>query len=510
VRVRDGGSRAAIAGARVRILRSGGAGLADLYCAGDVILDGPTDERGLHRVSRAVLLEAAAVLVSARGYRARLIDGPVGRQAAGPVLEVDLTPGLRIEGRVRDSDGNPLTGVQVACMHCEYPCGGVALEVLALPGRDRADATSDADGAFVLDGLSEGGYTVFARAEGWTLDQSIPGSALRAPRGVDGVYARAGATSLDIVMVPVRIYDIRVVRGESMVPVTSSLMTVDVSVEGRVLPTAWRSYGRSDRAIPAGILDETIAAASREQPGRAVGHVLLDPAHLVEHGVAYVEADGYRPRQATVRLRLPDALSGTPTPDVIALEPVDAGPVGTVTVRLPRRPRRLWRPPLGILSGCRPEDGHRFHLRATRAERGRWTFLGVPAGDVTIRVFDGLSFSSPTEVTVPTEGVVACSPPFAPPEGVVLVLRDEDGRRLFDAELTMVFPPGDGRGVANLRDLTRLRVGPYGVLDVIHPLAPGTYAYAVGKVGFEQASGTLVVRPRRVTRQVVMLSRREP
>lgn len=503
--VRDADNGSPIPGARLRVLAlAAGAARPDVLLESDVQSDATTDERGRCGLDRLLLSRAHVLLLSAQDYRTTLASSPAPPPAG---FVVEMARGWTITGEVRDRLGNPLAGVEVVCAHEGWPRGGEGAGVLAMEGRDRARCRTDEEGVFQLTGLSPGGYDVRVHAEGWILDQDLPTTGLRMPRVVDRVHAKAGDAALDLVMVPVRLYHLSLLRGDTGVAVSSTLVGVDVRAEGTALPTDWKSFSATTLDVPVGTDGKTIPTAPGMEAGHVVGHVVLDSQAVPEHGVAHVEADGYRPIEARVRLRTPEAFVRDSTPDLVRLDPLLATDVGLLRVRCDRPLPTIWRPPLRLLSGCRHVDGHRFHLRGSRVDGDLWAFSGVPAGESAIRVFDGVSFSTALDVTVPAGGASDCRASFPPPEGIVFQLRDADGRTVFDADLTLVCAPGDHRAVANLRALTRLHLGPDGALDVVHPLAPGTYQFAIGKNGYGQGAGTFTVRAGGITRQVVTLSR---
>ena len=97
-----------------------------------------------------------ALAVVAPGYTPKRIDV----EAAGDgidVGDVPLEPGLVIRGRVRDRAGRPIADAQVFGHQARMMGGGWA---------GRTEARSDAEGAFVLGGLTQGlyGLQVSARA----------------------------------------------------------------------------------------------------------------------------------------------------------------------------------------------------------------------------------------------------------------------------------------------------------------------------------------------------------
>jgi protocatechuate 3,4-dioxygenase beta subunit len=93
--------------------------------------------------------------VTAPRHASRRVEAWIpARGRTADLGDVALETGLSIRGRVADRDGNGI--------------GGAALLVSATGGdRSQSEATSEADGAFVVGGLKAGSYQVRARAEGY-------------------------------------------------------------------------------------------------------------------------------------------------------------------------------------------------------------------------------------------------------------------------------------------------------------------------------------------------------
>ena len=81
---------------------------------------------------------------------------------------------------------------------------------------------------------------------------------------------------------------------------------------------------------------------------------------------------------------------------------------------------------------------------------------------------------------------------FPPPTGVVFRLRDAKGRRLYDADVVLLLPPGEAGG-PNLDRLTALQANQEGGLDVAHAVPPGVYRYVVAKGGCGRSTGEVRV-----------------
>lgn len=119
---------------------------------------GRTDEQGLYSIAG---LEAGTVdiLVETDAFQKRLIQGAsISEAAPTGTLEVVLTRGAVLEGRVLDTDGTPIPGVSVS----SYRENAEAFTGLKW-------ATTDASGHYRLEGLAPGSYEMKAERFSDTL-----------------------------------------------------------------------------------------------------------------------------------------------------------------------------------------------------------------------------------------------------------------------------------------------------------------------------------------------------
>jgi protocatechuate 3,4-dioxygenase beta subunit len=120
-----------------------------------------------------VPLGTLGISVSAPGHATRRVDATVARRAAVDLGDVVLETGLVIRGRVRDREGNGLAGASVRAR-------------LRRPGeRSLNEATSEADGEYVVAGLGPGTYQLTAVLPGHATAQAT---------------ALAGGDPVDLVM----------------------------------------------------------------------------------------------------------------------------------------------------------------------------------------------------------------------------------------------------------------------------------------------------------------------
>lgn len=143
-----------------------------------------------------------SLYVDADGY---VLAGPVPHREGDPPVVVRLERGARVSGRVVDEKGRPVRGASVRAFGAQTAAlgGGDSLGVTAGPVPPISAAASaglafvtesraDADGAFVLEGLRPGQYTVVASHDDF------------APSGATRIELSAGEsrTSVEVVMLP--------------------------------------------------------------------------------------------------------------------------------------------------------------------------------------------------------------------------------------------------------------------------------------------------------------------
>ena len=149
-------------------------------------------------------------------------------------------------------------------------------------------------------------------------------------------------------------------------------------------------------------------------------------------------------------------------------------------------------------------------MRGARLADDRWEFAGLPLGECRVEVYDGVSTSLPSEVTVRVAAIGVVVATFPSPTGALVMLRDRSGVRVFDADVLLILEEGRTRGAPNLRGATRLQLGPGGPESIVCPLSPGSYRYAVSKRGYGEATGSLTVTSGALARIDCVLKSPEP
>lgn len=414
-------------------------------------------------------------------------------------LTLALPTGLAIEGVVVDATGTPQPGLPVCAVAARKPLAPTPSSAapdaprspaLSEPGAERAEAVSDADGRFRLTGLSAGFYWLAVEDPTFRPRSDLPASTAAPWPGAAGVLVETGAKDARLVVVRVGVVVLDLVDAATEAPVGGAWATVDLLVPGEARMTTLTTYAPPPRPAGDGTPDPRQGAPSWGSRTRFVATVPWD-GRTLEIGVA-VRADGYQPLAAQVHVRPP----GPPPAagDVLRLE--RALPAGGCRLVLDcaRDTGPFERPATRLLTLCFPSDGRRVHLRGV-PERGasgdddRWRFDDLPAGEVTAEVYDGLSLSAPLSLTLTPGVAVEARVAFDPLSGAVFVLRDEKGRRVYDADRLLVAPAGRERALPDRAAVTRLVPG----REVPLPLAPGEYRFAVSKAGVGYDAGTFRV-----------------
>jgi protocatechuate 3,4-dioxygenase beta subunit len=175
-------SGASVAGARVRLARDTNVralmrgGPSALFGSPGVTSgpDGAFRLRGLS-AERNVTLEAVKTeYVTAKRHGISVKAGETQKD-----IVLVLKRGLEARGRVVDTAGQPIPGAEVRLTQSER--GGGARFVFQMAGmnREKADATSGADGRFRVGGLEAGGYALAVSREGYA-PKRVPSVAVQA------------------------------------------------------------------------------------------------------------------------------------------------------------------------------------------------------------------------------------------------------------------------------------------------------------------------------------------
>ncbi|MEO8430066.1 MAG: carboxypeptidase regulatory-like domain-containing protein [Acidobacteriota bacterium] len=167
-------SGTAVPGARVRISREGGLRAMMRRGPGAFLGRGPgglSGPDGAFRIRNLAAGRSLSLEAEKTGYAPAMRPGVTlrtGEAAAGMTLI--LKKGIEARGRVVDAEGKPVRGaeVRVAGKGAGFLNNARAQIRMAVLGQtDRPDATSAADGTFVVRGLSDGEYSATASRDGY-------------------------------------------------------------------------------------------------------------------------------------------------------------------------------------------------------------------------------------------------------------------------------------------------------------------------------------------------------
>lgn len=139
--------------------------------------DARSEQTGSDGVARfaGVMPWRYSVVASAPGYGTAYESIAVANAGQSLTLELALSPGVRVAGRVVDTDGRPIAGAHVGYERTTDP-------LWERPARVRDPVTTDAAGAFSFAALAAGSYRFIAGD-----DAHAPGAV--APVVIDGVHA---------------------------------------------------------------------------------------------------------------------------------------------------------------------------------------------------------------------------------------------------------------------------------------------------------------------------------
>ncbi len=504
-----------VPGAEVWWLRETPASLALRWgLLAEPLLPGParTDAAGCVTLPWGEAEGERRLVATAPGLRCTEARAP----ARGARVVLRLEPGLGILGRVEDPLGRPLAGIEVLASAVRRPglapgpdapaalgaepasvqAQGSASLVASLPmrGAEAVRAVSDEEGRVRFEGLSPGAYVLRPTSPGLRALSGLSSSTLRPTPGAEGLVVEAGEQGARLVLGEVRGLALHV-----------------VGPDGRSLPAAWIRVTVLPEGGGSVQTFASYAAAPSEEgdPAFVLERVLRGPGDPPEATVE-VSAEGHLGRRLRVPLAGPDALPARPPAGGddagflrVALEPERAPGGARLRVGCRRTLTGVARPSTRVLTLCRVADGLRVHRRATAAADPAEPVLfeGLPEGEAFVEIHDGLSASAPVRVVLEAGATAQAEVVFPELSGVVLVLGDAAGDRVFDADAVVLAPPGRDRGLPDHSAATRLRLGDPPVVA----LEPGPYRYAVHKRGVGYDAGTLTVPAGRVVTLEVRL-----
>lgn len=401
---------------------------------------------------------------------------------------IALQRGLAIEGRVVDATGSGVREVVVEGRAVRRPRSGLpTAESVPMTGGERVRAKADEEGRFRLEGLSPGSYRVSPASGGWlaTADR-VPSTAFPVP-GYEGVLAEAGARDVRLVVARHAAIVLRLLDARTGEPIDAAWSTASVRLPGGAAVAAHASFIPRSPGLPAGLRATEDAAG----PSASRVRVTVPWDGSAREAAVDLRAAGYKPARTSATLFVsPDAGSAEVGPaQIVTLEPEASEGGCRLVLDCGREARGLLRPTTRMLTHCRPSDSVRTHRAGRLLDGDRVEFRDLPAGEGVVEVWDGWTRSKPVRVVLQPERAPEAKAEFGPLSGAVFELREERGGRVFDADVLLVAPEGHDHGLPDRTAATQLAPG----LQVVVPLEPGRYRFAVNKIGVGYDAGTFEV-----------------
>lgn len=511
-----------IVGSRVTVWRDGGLAPTLGLLGEKLLAEAATGHEGAAVLSvEAMGGDGALVRVEAEGYlhHHRRISSDEAQ------VRVLMAKGESIRGRVVDPRGIGISGARLVF----HRPGALMPRLLAVepvvddaPVHGSFPTQSDAEGYFSVTVPGEASLELEVVADGWASRRLIdfpeprtPSAPVEGGRTAPTVAAvRAGAEDLSVVLFPVRAFRVRFLDSETRTRAAGFL--------GNLQPLLPASVGR-------GKLIEPHRAGLRPMQDRGEtpidfdGIVQFDSLEAVQRDIdLYVQVDGYQPAVAKVPLHLPGDLAVSTATSEVLLLPEEGLGSADVEFALPAREgsaRLAMGSAVRVTSLIRGE-WWRTHL-AEPAGRGSWITRRLPEGTQTLRFFDGLGWSSPSQVQLSAGKTTRVQPEFPPLTGITLDVRDLGKEPVFggtfaigsttpeeEASAEAHALAASGRSMlrfVGLNEPGRSAVDGQRVWQFL-ALNPGQYAWVFERSGFSEAAGTLTLRAGEIQRLEISVS----
>ncbi len=512
VRVERDVGGAPVPGAQVLLFQDSEAASAlGLIPQRDIVGTGTTDTRGSCTLVPRRADGPLAVRVVATGYvPAFALVGPPGGEVC-----VRLRTGAEIAGRVQDRSGNPVGDILILAAESRVAKSAVEGASIGIHEAPVSATRADGAGQFKFSGLGDGWHELWVSADGWRVHVG-PAQLF----GREGAQVEAGSTGCVLVVEPTRAFRFRLVREGSRDPVYAALDSFSVGGAGVTAGREWRAGMIVTSTGP-------MRLGPQVDPSVFVGAVEFAEAARIPDAVKVsMQARGFRPCIADVRIWKPSEVLKGIELDEITLIPEPRTDYGTVIVECPREASGLARRrpiQLGITSPATMV----FNGREVAADR--WEFCGVPAGrHPDSSLWDGVSMSHPLDLDVNPGAITAVRMEWPAPMGVILDLQDEEDLRQFGAEVVEFkrLDPGPARPHAPKANPNNVELswdefgaGPEATLPEFEPetgrlLAslveipePGHYEVAVRKLGFGHGVARFELKEGMISRVRVRLVR---
>jgi hypothetical protein len=398
-----------------------------------------------------------------------------------------LRRGETLAGRVIDLRGRPVADLEVVATPTSLPRRASQLSMTGRGPRQWVTARADADGKFELEGLATGYYYLDAKGDGWRAVEPRPDPD-PAQRIENDVIVPAGRDDVQLKVEAIRTFRVLLIDADTGAPIDDPYARITVQPTGGV-----RGAGPASAAL---------------RPGIWTGLAVLDdPASPPDTTIVRIFAVGSTPSTATVSLRRPSELAGDMA-DEIRLRPAGAfecigsavvtclGPRNTPFFEYPcprlhvRRDGKL----LGFCQGC-------------AVDPGTFSFARVPCGELEVRLDDGAMTTDWSALQVIRGETASASLQWKPPQGATIMLLDETGSEVFEADVCGVSGLAQGERAVDTLNVDRLYTEYHEAegrqVRAVLPLEPGPYRCDIIKAGHNGSWTDFEVRPGEVTTVVV-------
>ncbi len=408
---------------------------------------------------------------------------------------VSLDQGLTIAGRVVDESGRGVAGVTLLATHASIPPSVWSIGATPVGSRVSTSARSDRGGYFRVDGLSPGAYLLAIMEDGW---HAIPTRAHPDPRrrSTNDTLVHAGRDDVVVKVQAIRAFRMMLLRQGTQVPTTDAYVRFEVKRENGAEPLG---RGLSTRpSMPAWAGEGWLMLKDSEAPGVWTGVAAAQDSSVPpDSATVVIYANGYRPATARVTLRKPGELAADRMGDQVELIPI-AGfeHARAVLVTATGATHGYYRHRHTLLEVHSGDSILGFFTGSSHGE-SRWLFEGIPGASIRVRLHDGCTSSDFHDIPDdPASALQELTVTLSQPQGAILLMRDEAGGELWDADVCAIsdLVKGEPRNTRTMHPMfTRHHIMNGQATRAVVPLDPGSYRCSVLVPGYRSAWSDFVV-----------------